>query len=361
MSISSLLSSISGYVSTLDTIRTNIRSALVNQGVSASDHDFSDFASDIAGISGGGVTTTSLSVTANGTYTAPAGTAYTPVTVNVGSVIPNLPNDGKTRICYKIPDDAQNFGKTITLDVYLETADTAISVDWGDDSEATTASGEGRQTLTHAYSTVGEHIVTVTITAGTIYFGGGSGHAIYGGPSTGLPSYVYWAVFGTGVTMLSSYVFSYCTSLREARLPSSGLSAVNANAFEYCASLTSINLPNSITSFGTYCFSYCYALSKLTLPNTITALPGRMFMNCRSLIELNIPNTVTSIGSQCFASCVNLQKLRFNSATPPTVDASNAFSGLPTSCIISVPTGKKNAYTSAANYPSSSSYTYIEE
>lgn len=34
---------------------------------------------------GGGVTTQPLSVTENGTYTAPSGTAYTPVTVNVPS------------------------------------------------------------------------------------------------------------------------------------------------------------------------------------------------------------------------------------------------------------------------------------
>jgi hypothetical protein len=53
--------------------------------------------------------------------------------------------------------------------------------------------------------------------------------------------------------------------------------------------------------------------------------------------------------------------LRFNSATPPTVANSNAFSNLQSTCIISVPTGKLSAYTSAANYPSSSTYTYIEE
>ena len=36
------------------------------------------------GEGGGGVTVQSLSVTANGTYTAPTGNAYSPVSVNVG-------------------------------------------------------------------------------------------------------------------------------------------------------------------------------------------------------------------------------------------------------------------------------------
>lgn len=41
---------------------------------------------------GGGVTTQPLSVTENGTYTAPSGTAYTPVTVNVptGGSLPSV-------------------------------------------------------------------------------------------------------------------------------------------------------------------------------------------------------------------------------------------------------------------------------
>lgn len=51
------------------------------------------FADAIAAIeTGGGVTTQPLSVTENGTYTAPSGTAYTPVTVNVptGGSLPSV-------------------------------------------------------------------------------------------------------------------------------------------------------------------------------------------------------------------------------------------------------------------------------
>jgi len=312
--------------------------------------------------SGGGVTTTALSVTANGTYTAPTGTAYTPVAVNVsGGGIPfDLPSDGKTRICYKIPDDAQTFGKTITLIVYLETTDTAISVDWGDSSEATTASGKGRQTLTHAYSTVGEHIVAITITAGTIYFGGGSSYAVYGKTTSSFRSYVQWAVLGTGVSQLASYAFNYATQLTEVRFPVSGFTQIKGNAFEYCMSLQKISIPNTVSSVNMSCFANCSALPKIELPN-ITSIPQSMFYENTSLTTISIPATVTTIGSQAFAGCRGLQKIRFNAASPATISDSNAFSSLSTTCIISVPTGYLSAYTSAANYPSSSSYTYIEE
>ena len=46
--------SIADQITTLTTIRGDIRTALVGKGVSASDHNYADFASDIASISGGG-------------------------------------------------------------------------------------------------------------------------------------------------------------------------------------------------------------------------------------------------------------------------------------------------------------------
>ena len=56
-----------------------------------------------------------------------------------------------------------------------------------------------------------------------------------------------------------------------------------------------------------------------------------------------------------------LKELHFKPTTPPAVANANAFTGLPTDCVIYVPTGKLSAYTSAQNYPSSASYTYVEE
>ena len=55
-----------------------------------------------------------------------------------------------------------------------------------------------------------------------------------------------------------------------------------------------------------------------------------------------------------------LASLKFESTTPPTVANSNAFNNVPTDCKIYVPAGTLSAYTSATNYPSSSTYTYVE-
>ena len=48
--------SIADQITELTTIRGDIRTALTGKGVSASDHNYADFASDISSISGGGGT-----------------------------------------------------------------------------------------------------------------------------------------------------------------------------------------------------------------------------------------------------------------------------------------------------------------
>jgi hypothetical protein len=75
---------------------------------------------------------------------------------------------------------------------------------------------------------------------------------------------------------------------------------------------------------------------------------------------VTIPDSVTSIQNYAFTNCYGLGKIVFSSETTPPVISKATFYGLPTDCKVYVPEGSLSAYTSAANYPSSSSYTYIE-
>lgn len=68
----------------LSAARNGIITALGAKGVTATGHGFEDFAADVAAIETG-PRVEALSVTANGFYPAPTGTAYSPVTVNVPS------------------------------------------------------------------------------------------------------------------------------------------------------------------------------------------------------------------------------------------------------------------------------------
>lgn len=195
---------------------------------------------------------------------------------------------------------------------------------------------------------------------------------------------LYAMAFPTGVTTLQTNVCYACAGLYGVTIPS-GVTSIGSTAFQYCHTLRKVNIPNTVTSIASSAFYSCYVLPKfsfstgmtstmqgslfyngyglvdVTIPEGITSVGASAFYNCVSLPYVTIPSTVTTIGSQAFYNCRALMKIRFERATPPTVSASSAWTSVNNFCVISVPVGSLSAYTSASNYPSSSSFTYIEE
>lgn len=161
------------------------------------------------------------------------------------------------------------------------------------------------------------------------------------------------------VTSISNSAFDSCLTLQSITIPSSVLS-VGQRAFSNCGILLSVlNYPN-IGTIGSYMFSACLSLRSVTIPNSITTIDTYAFQACQSLSSITIPSSVTNIKASAFSNCYGLGKIVFNSSVPPTVASSNAWNNLPTDCKIYVPSGSLSSYTGASNYPSSSTYTYIE-
>ena len=75
-----------------------------------------------------------------------------------------------------------------------------------------------------------------------------------------------------------------------------------------------------------------------------------MFYYCYSLSRLTIPASVTTIGAYAFYQCTSMDRLCFLSETPPTVDNVNAFTSVPTTCVVEVPAASLEAYQNATNY-----------
>ena len=204
------------------------------------------------------------------------------------------------------------------------------------------------------------------------------------------------------VLTLGNSVFNSCSALRRAILPKV-MTSLGTSCFYLCYALTdlaiptgiseipnsmmdstnvgSVTIPSGVTSIGSGVFNKCNALESVTVADSVTEIKSTAFAYDRSLksVQLSsalttignsafyysalshvtIPATVTSIGSSAFGVCYGLQEIRFAGSTPPTV-GSGGFSSLPTTCKIYVPSGSLSAYTSTANMPSSSTYTYIE-
>ena len=292
-----------------------------------------------------------------------------------------------------------------------------VTIDWGDNTATSTLTGTSltsAQRAQHTYASAGDYVITLTATSGTFGFlGTGNGSYVLQTTETNMQyiSNVYTnsirkIELGTGavlgnysfalcyslksitipnsVTSFGTYIFYYCYSLENIVVPNT-TTTINTGFLQYCYSITNVEIPATIRTLGSSyvfgncyslatvilpvgissisqtAFNTCYSLSHIVIPNTVTSFGNSSFASCRALANITIPNSVTTISTSAFSSCYCLGEIHFKGTTPPTVQNSNAFSSVPTDCKIYVPRGYLSAYTSATNYPSSATYTYVEE
>lgn len=310
-------------------------------------------------------------------------------------------SDGKTRIYIHLePGRLAPY-----LELYVQAnasgwlGTVVATVDWGDGTSATdysvtntTAQYMAKQ---HTYAAPGDYVITITYKTGTCRLVGAANGAyllIKDSSTTSDPSHVYRDAIrrveiGSGITV-ASMSFRNCYRLRSITIPTgalesdwvnlfqnctcleglvipSGVTAINDSNIAFCRSLRALSMPKSITSAGTSsagtALYNCLALPSVAIPPDVTIIGQSFCQGNHGLTRITIPAAVTSIGANAFAGCYGLAEIHFKSTTPPSISNSNAFSNVPTDCKIFIPAGKRSAYTGATNYPSSSSYTYVEE
>lgn len=184
------------------------------------------------------------------------------------------------------------------------------------------------------------------------------------------------------VTTISTNAFYQCYTLQRVTIPD-GVTSIGNSAFYQCTSMTEIEIPDSVLTIGTGAFTSCSTLAHVTLPSEITSITDNMFINCYHLLDIEIPADVTSIGSsafkdckslktmiipsgvasigaEAFSGCVNMKEYHLLPATPPTLANADAFTGIPSGCVIYVPTGSLSAYQTASNWSTYASYMQEE-
>ena len=150
------------------------------------------------------------------------------------------------------------------------------------------------------------------------------------------------------VTSIGSSAFSNCTSLASITIPNS-VTSIGSSAFYYCTSLTSITIPNSVTNIGSSAFYICRSLTSVTIPNSVTSIWGTAFINCTSFTSITIPNSVTNIGDSAFQNCTSLTSVTVEATNPPTL-GNNVFYNTNANLVIYVPAGSVDAYKAANNW-----------
>lgn len=289
-----------------------------------------------------------------------------------------------------------------------------VEIDWGDNTsdQLSGTSITTQKQISHTYQTGGKYTIKISAISGEYSFGGNNSYFLLNSNSTSSANTFYTSCIhnvrlGLNVAQLNTSAFRYCSLLQTITM-TNAITKGNTYMFDNCKSLLAVVIPkgftitNSNSSMFSNCYAikhillplsfryvpsnmcqYCYSLEKIIMPYNVSSTGGSsafqycnclrkinipkfssisssMFNLCLSLLKVTIPNSVSSISGQAFASAYAMKEIHFKKITPPTV-ANNTFSNLPTDCIIYVPAGTLSAYTSAANYPSSSTYTYIEE
>ena len=321
-------------------------------------------------------------------------------------------DDGKTRVYIHL-----NEGRTSPMLGCCP--DGTVDVDWGDGTAHDTLTGTSTSTVkwtpTHNYAAPGDYVIKLTVTGEMALYGtnttnqfcgllrysitGDVRNRVYqssiqrveigvGVTSIGAAAFRYCSSLSSitipnSATNIGTYAFAYCYSLSNITIPS-GVTGIGDCAFQYCYSLSNVTIPSSVTSISAYAFAYCYSLSNITIPSGVTSIEEYALQTCYCLLGITIPSSVIGINSNAFQYCVALSnitipsgvtsigdnalsglsglgEIHFKPETPPTISNSNAFASLPTDCKIYVPAGHLADYTSAQNYPSSSTYTYVEE
>ena len=152
--------------------------------------------------------------------------------------------------------------------------------------------------------------------------------------------------FPDTVTTISSSAFTECTRLKRAILPGA-VKTIAVELFEGCKSLEQIIFPVSATTIESQALYGCESLKILELPEGINRLKSTCFSLCNGLSCVTIPSTMRQIEGGVFSSCTGVMHYYIFAEEPPTLSASNIFSGIADNCKIHVPKGCLEAYQTA--------------
>jgi len=329
--------------------------------------------------------------------------------LNIGQMY--VTSDGKTRLYIHLTK-----GRTTpNFQLYLN-ANTELDIDWGDGSAHSTFSSTsaGYKDEYHTYpETDGDYVIAVTVISGSFDLQSSTTNIssiLWNRNNTTSSSdraytnSIQQIEIGKGVASIGTYAFRSCYSLSNVTIPD-GITSIGRSAFQYCYSLTkatipvsvtsiegyafygcyslssvvipdsvtsigesafygcyslsSVVIPDSVTSIGESAFYGCYSLSSVVIPDSVTSIEGYAFYDCSSLSSVVIPDSVTSIGESAFRYCYAFGYIKFEKESPATVSSSNAFHSVSATALIIVPVNCLQAYTTATNYPSSATYTYL--
>ena len=213
-------------------------------------------------------------------------------------------DDGSTRLYITLTDSEE-----LTMPLQFKVGSGTATVNWGDGSSETVASGTSAS-ISHEYAQPGDYVISIS---GPLTAIGGDAYnksvtVTYS--SSGSLAYsnaIRKAEIGSNVTKIGTYAFKNHQCLRTVTIANS-VTQIGNYAFDSCYSLEHVTIPDSVTSLGTYMFNYCYSLTSVMIPDSVSMIYTYAFAYCNSLTRIVVPESVTNIGSNAFTSCYTLKE-----------------------------------------------------
>lgn len=268
------------------------------------------------GSGGSGTTVEALNVTSNGTYSAPTGTAYSPVTVSVPTLSASAITLTENGV-YSAPTGYAYSPITVSVSGGGGSADyldvrAALS-----SSYYSTASTIGMGAFACAYPLWYASLPNLLSIPQSAFMNCDNLKQI-DAPNVSFIGYgafsrcgeLEYASFPLCTTVNDG--FYYCNRMSFASFPI----LTQVNGFSNCSSMTTFYAPLAV-SVATYGFYNDRALTSVTLSSCCT-LGQYAFYYCSSLSEINLPMAYRGVGSNAFASCSSLSTVKLGSSTTST-------------------------------------------
>lgn len=172
---------------------------------------------------------------------------------------------------------------------------------------------------------------------------------------------------------VGNYCFFECTNLRFVSLPHTLTRLDSQSEFQACISMYRLDVPDDVvgigwttlrsceslrkinksdtTKLGTRACQECFALVEAHIGETATAIGEYMFSGCYSLSHVVIPSGITTVSAYAFQNCYSMTEYDFTKLTAvPTLANVNAFTNIPSDCIIKVPASLYDEWVAATNW-----------
>ena len=344
-----------------DTELTSIANAIRTKGGTSASLEFpQEFVQAINDIEtgGGGATVEELNITQNGTYVAPSGTAYSPVSVDVpnytdiadlkevvfidydGTVLYQYsadeflsmeslpPNPSQSGLvaegwnwtlesakafveeygcvcigqnyrtddgCTRIYMDVDEWSVGCTASLRFEITNSGnVTIDWGDGSATNTQNGNGTKSPSHVYSSIGQYVIKIKLNSGNYYLG-------YNGSNTGF-------LFPNSNTETA---FKSLRTYRKIEI-GDGCIGLHRQCFSRLLNCTKVSIPRSVARIGSGTTGNALNEARLyavVLPPSVEIIGGNNFNSNFAFVSfpytpVNVNNT--SLGNMLqFLSAVS--------------------------------------------------------